>query len=66
MANFFAALLAAAALFQVGIAAPYYPAYNTTSVDVKLNSRGYQHNTTDTPVLHKRDIRSFPIALRRP
>jgi len=66
MANFFAALLAAAAVFQVGTAAPYYPPSNgTTHVNVARNL-----NTTFLPItkpqFQKREIRTFPIALQRP
>ncbi|KAI0553483.1 hypothetical protein F4679DRAFT_531527 [Xylaria curta] len=61
MAKFLATLLAAAALLQVGIAAPFYPPTNVT-VDVKAR----HYNTTFLPVLHTREIRTFPIALQRP
>ncbi|KAI0534036.1 hypothetical protein GGR58DRAFT_484422 [Xylaria digitata] len=61
MANFFATLLAVAALVQVGIAAPYYPATNATA---EIKARHF--NTTFTPVIHQREIRAYPIALRRP
>jgi hypothetical protein len=62
MAKFFAALLAAAALCQVGTAAPYYtPTNSTVNVIVARN-----YNTTYTPLIQKREIRTFPIALRRP
>ncbi|GAW20180.1 hypothetical protein ANO14919_096770 [Xylariales sp. No.14919] len=61
MAKFFAALLAVAALVQVGIAAPYPPT-NTTTVEIKAR----HFNTTFTPTVHQRDIRTYPIALQRP
>lgn len=64
MAKFLAALLAAAALVQVGTAAPYYPATNITANAYEARSQ----NTTFTPVsvVQKRDIRAYPISLRRP
>lgn len=62
MANFFAAILAAAALVQVGVAAPFYPATNTT-----LAIKGRHFNSTfHTPTVHAREIRTFPVALSRP
>ncbi|KAI0442157.1 hypothetical protein F4803DRAFT_520615 [Xylaria telfairii] len=61
MAKFLSALLAIAALLQVGTAAPFYPPTNAT-VDIKAR----HYNTTFTPVLHQREIRTFPIALHRP
>lgn len=59
MANFLAALLAVAALLQVGTAAPYYPATNAT-----VEARHY--NSTFPHVIVQRSIRTYPIALRRP
>ncbi|KAI0450637.1 hypothetical protein F5B21DRAFT_489882 [Xylaria acuta] len=61
MAKFLAALLAAAALLQVGTAAPFSPPTNAT---VEIKARHF--NTTFTPVLHQREIRTYPIALQRP
>ncbi|KAI1349621.1 hypothetical protein F5Y01DRAFT_288730 [Xylaria sp. FL0043] len=62
MAKFLAALLAAAALFQVGMAAPYHTPTNTT-VEIKA-ARHY--NYTFTPEIHRREIRTYPVALQRP
>ncbi|KAI0398557.1 hypothetical protein F5Y17DRAFT_8807 [Xylariaceae sp. FL0594] len=68
MANFFAALLAAAAVFQVGTAAPTtypgYPTNITTHVNVARN-----YTTVLPPVkvqVQRREIRTFPINLQRP
>ncbi|KAI3332429.1 hypothetical protein HD806DRAFT_194208 [Xylariaceae sp. AK1471] len=61
MAKIFAALLAAAALLQIGTAAPYYPPTNATANIIVARS-----NTTFTSPIQKREIRTFPIALRRP
>ncbi|KAK5634789.1 hypothetical protein RRF57_010502 [Xylaria bambusicola] len=61
MAKFLAAILAAAALIQVSIAAPFYAPTNST---VEIKARHY--NTTFTPVIHQREIRNYPIALGRP
>ncbi|KAI1300867.1 hypothetical protein F5Y03DRAFT_363127 [Xylaria venustula] len=62
MAKFLAALLAAAALVQVGIAAPYHPAAVNSTVEIKARS----YNYTFTPEVHKREIRTYPVALQRP
>jgi hypothetical protein len=66
MANFFAALLAAAAVFQLGTAAPYYTPVNST---VHVNV-AREYNTTFLPTVkpqfQRREIRTFPIALQRP
>ncbi|KAI1365591.1 hypothetical protein F5Y08DRAFT_303578 [Xylaria arbuscula] len=64
MAKFFAAILAAAALIQVGAAAPFYPATNTTTVEFK--ARHYNSTFHTTPTIHAREIRTFPGILPRP
>ncbi|KAI2470993.1 hypothetical protein F4781DRAFT_429789 [Annulohypoxylon bovei var. microspora] len=65
MARFFAALLAAVAMFQVGSAAPYAFTNGTVPaappVPASLNSTA----TIANEVL-KRRLRDFPIALHRP
>ncbi|KAI0161070.1 hypothetical protein GGR52DRAFT_576478 [Hypoxylon sp. FL1284] len=60
MARFFAAILAAAAMFQVGSAAPY-PFTNSTGVAAPATPH---LNTTVSPEVLKRQLRNFPIALR--
>ncbi|KAI6081205.1 hypothetical protein F4821DRAFT_249876 [Hypoxylon rubiginosum] len=60
MARFFAAILAVAAMCQVGLAAPY-PFTNGTAVGATPAV-----NTTVTPEVLKRQLRDFPIALARP
>ncbi|KAI1175379.1 hypothetical protein F4777DRAFT_550498 [Nemania sp. FL0916] len=65
MAQFLTALLAVAALLQVGTAAPYYPLTNGT-----VSHQARHLNTTSLPivpiVVPRREMRTYPIALRRP
>ncbi|KAI5920614.1 hypothetical protein F4810DRAFT_681907 [Camillea tinctor] len=74
MARFFAALLAAAAMFSVGSAAPYtfpngttpgVPTPTTTATPGQINVRSLW-NTTTTFEKPKRGLRNFPVALQRP
>ncbi|KAI1386620.1 uncharacterized protein F4822DRAFT_431490 [Hypoxylon trugodes] len=66
MARFFAALLAAVAMFQVGSAAPYsFPNGTAPAAPAAPTSTGIVNNTIANEVL-KRRLRDFPIALARP
>ncbi|KAI1416858.1 hypothetical protein F5Y13DRAFT_153216 [Hypoxylon sp. FL1857] len=66
MARFFAALLAAVAMLQVGSAAPY-PYTNGTAPAAPRSApvQGVVNGTVANEVL-KRRLRDFPIALHRP
>ncbi|KAI2607452.1 uncharacterized protein GGS25DRAFT_522973 [Hypoxylon fragiforme] len=61
MANFFAALLAAAAMLQVGSAVPF-PFTNGTAPAIH-GVRGITNTTAVSPQVLKRRLRDFPIAL---
>ncbi|GAW25009.1 hypothetical protein SAMD00023353_0100040 [Rosellinia necatrix] len=65
MAKFLASLLAAAALLQVGIAAPHPPTYPPTNATI-LDVKARHYNLTLLPDIHRREIRTYPIALNRP
>ncbi|KAI0889170.1 uncharacterized protein GGS22DRAFT_184747 [Annulohypoxylon maeteangense] len=68
MARFFAALLAAAAMFQVGSAAPYsFPNGTVPAAPPVPTASGSPNGTAiiANEVL-KRRLRDFPIALHRP
>ncbi|KAI8964426.1 hypothetical protein F5Y11DRAFT_345572 [Daldinia sp. FL1419] len=62
MARFFTALLAAAAMLQVGSAAPY-PYTNGTAPAPRSLSGAV--NSTASPEVLKRRLREYPIALGR-
>ncbi|KAI1775125.1 hypothetical protein F4818DRAFT_441948 [Hypoxylon cercidicola] len=64
MARFFAALLAAAAMLQVGSAAPY-PFTNGTAMAAPVTAKAVNTTIVSAEVL-KRRLRDFPIALARP
>ncbi|KAI1211098.1 uncharacterized protein F4807DRAFT_459329 [Annulohypoxylon truncatum] len=67
MARFFAALLAAAAVFQVGSAAPYsFPNGTAPAAPVSLTSRAINSTAPIPEEILKRRLRDFPIALHRP
>ncbi|KAI1379482.1 hypothetical protein F4677DRAFT_442460 [Hypoxylon crocopeplum] len=66
MARFFAALLAAAAMLQVGSAAPYpYTNGTAPAAPVIRSESGFVNSTVANQIL-KRRLRDFPIALARP
>ncbi|KAI0830994.1 hypothetical protein F5Y06DRAFT_301743 [Hypoxylon sp. FL0890] len=66
MARFFAALLAAVAMLQVGSAAPYpYPNGTVPAVPAAPTASGSVNSTATNEVLRRR-LRDFPIALHRP
>ncbi|KAI2783563.1 hypothetical protein F4815DRAFT_442432 [Daldinia loculata] len=64
MARFFAALLAAAAMLQVGSAAPF-PYTNGTSLAPRASFASGAVNSTVSHELLKRRLREYPIALVR-
>ncbi|KAI0111509.1 hypothetical protein F4814DRAFT_450188 [Daldinia grandis] len=65
MARFFAALLAAAAMLQVGSAAPF-PYTNGTSLASAAPPASGSVNSTVSHEVLKRRLREYPIALVRP
>ncbi|KAI1481927.1 hypothetical protein F4774DRAFT_372583 [Daldinia eschscholtzii] len=65
MARFFAALLAAAAMLQVGSAAPY-PYTNGSAPAAPAQSVPRAVNSTVAHEVLKRRLREYPIALVRP
>ncbi|XXG98299.1 hypothetical protein Hte_004622 [Hypoxylon texense] len=64
MARFFTAILAAAAMFQAGSAAPY-PYTNGTAIAAPVTAKSVNTTVVAAEVL-KRRLRDFPIALARP
>ncbi|KAI1103930.1 hypothetical protein F4804DRAFT_210024 [Jackrogersella minutella] len=66
MARFFAALLAAVAMLQVGSAAPWaFPNGTVPSIPATPTSSAPVNSTLSHEV-SKRRLRDFPIALHRP